>query len=75
MEQAQAKSWLEQVDGLLYRTPQRAEREVWVAVVRAPRSGARTGKLIVALGDSPAEAAGAARARWQEAWRELSLLH
>jgi len=69
MTQEQAISWLQQVGGALYHS-RRSEpgRTAWVAVVRTPRTGARRGKLIIALGSTPQEAAAAAEHQWQKLW-------
>jgi hypothetical protein len=72
MTQEQAMSWLQQVGGELYqsRHPQDG-RSAWVAVVRTPRTGARRGKLIIALGGTMQEAAAAAEQQWHELWQAL----
>ncbi len=46
-----------------------------MAVVRVPATGARKGKLIVALGGSAEEATTAAEGQWQELWTDISKLH
>ena len=46
-----------------------------VAVVRVPGTGARKGKLIVALGGSAEEATTAAEGQWQILWKDISKLH
>jgi hypothetical protein len=68
----QAVSWLQQVGGALYHTPNTEEgRTAWVAVVRTPWTGARRGKLIIALGRTLQEAAAAAEDQWQKCWQDL----
>ena len=71
MTQEQAILWLQQVGGALYHSP-RSEggQTTWVAVVRTPWTGARRGKLIIALGSSMQEAAAAAEDQWQKLWQE-----
>jgi hypothetical protein len=76
MTSEQAIDWLRQVNGQLYRNNQHASgRRAWVAVVRTPRSGARNGKLIVALGSTLEEATAAAEDQWQRVWQDLSDAH
>ena len=76
MTSEQAIDWLRQVNGHLYRNKQHASgKRAWVAVVRTPRSGARNGKLIVALGATMEEATAAAEGQWQRIWQELSQAH
>ena len=76
MTSRQAIDWLRQVDGHLYRNKRHASgKRAWVAVVRTPRSGARNGKLIVALGASMEEATAAAEDEWQRIWREHGQPH
>jgi hypothetical protein len=43
-----------------------------VAVVRTPWTGARRGKLIIALGSTMQEAAAAAEHQWQKLWQDPS---
>lgn len=79
-DRERAVAWIQQVDGRLFRTPKRAENDAgknaWVAVVRVPAAtGAQRGKLIVALGGTLEEAAGAAEQQWQTLWKDLSTLH
>jgi len=70
MTQEQALSWLQQVGGELYHSPRSAPgRTAWVAVVRTPWTGARRGKLIIALGSTMQEAAAAAEDQWQKLWQ------
>jgi hypothetical protein len=76
MTNREAMTWLQDVNGRLYRTKKKAEkREAWVAVVRAPGTGARTGKMIIALGESAGEATSAAEETWQTLWNDLSNMH
>jgi hypothetical protein len=76
MTEAEAMTWLRQVDGELYRTPPGRHRsEAWVAVVRAPETGARKPKTIVALGGTFQEATSAAASQWRELFRGLGPLH
>ncbi len=76
MDHDHAVAWIQQVNGRLYHTPKRPdESNAWVAVVRVPASGARNGKLIIALGGSAQEAAGAAEEQWQTLWKDLSTIH
>jgi hypothetical protein len=76
MTNSEALNWLQDVDGRLYRTKKKsAKPDSWVAVVRAPRTGARAGKLIIALGESAGEATLAAEETWQTLWSDLSNMH
>jgi hypothetical protein len=72
----EALLWLREVEGRLYRSgPDAGGRSAWVAVVRTPGAPGQRGKLIVALGDTLEEAAGAALAHWQRLWRALGSVH
>ncbi len=76
MTPEKALGWLRQVKGQLYRNNRHSSgTEAWVAVVRTPRSGARNGRLIIALGSSMEEAAAAAEGQWQEIWQGMSQTH
>ncbi len=76
MTNIEALNWLLQVDGRLFQTKAKsAKADAWVAVVRVPGTGARTGKLIVALGGSAEEATTAAEGQWQILWKDISKLH
>ena len=76
MTNIEALNWLLQVDGRLFQTKAKsAKADAWVAVVRVPGTGARKGKLIVALGGSAEEATTAAEGQWQELWKDISKLH
>ncbi len=76
MTNIEALNWLLQVDGCLFQTKAKsAKPDAWVAVVRVPGTGARTGKLIVALGGSAEEATTAAEGQWQILWKDISKLH
>ncbi len=76
MTNIEALNWLLQVDGRLFQTKAKsAKPDAWVAVVRVPGTGARMGKLIVALGGSAEEATTAAEGQWQILWKDISKLH
>ena len=76
MTNIEALTWLLQVDGRLYQTKTKSARpDAWVAVVRVPGTGARKGKLIVALGGSAEEATTVAEGQWQKFWTDISKLH
>ena len=76
MTSSEALSWLQEVDGRLFRTRKKpAKPDSWVAVVRVPRMGAKAGKLIIALGESAGEATMAAEDTWQTLWNDLSNMH
>ena len=76
MTNSEALNWLQDVDGRLYRTKKKSTKpDSWVAVVRVPRTGARAGKLIIALGESAGEATLAAEETWQTLWSDLSNMH
>lgn len=76
MTQEQAVSWLQQVGGALYHSRHAEEgRTAWVAVVRTPWTGARRGKLIIALGSTLQEATAAAADQWQKLWQDLGEMH
>ena len=72
----EAVQWLRNVDGQLYksgRTP--AGEQTWVAVVRTPRSGTKSAKLIIAMGETLLEATSAAEEQWHTIWRSLTALN
>lgn len=72
----QAIAWLRSVDGELYRTPHDRRREgLWVAVVRTPDLGLRRAQLIIAVGDTALEAAGAAACQWRAIWGDAPQGH
>jgi hypothetical protein len=76
MTNIEALSWLLQVDGRLFQTKTTSAKEdAWVAVVRVPGTGAKKGKLIIALGGSAEEATTAAEGQWQKLWTDISKLH
>ena len=76
MTNIEALNWLLQVDGRLFQTKAKSSKpDAWVAVVRVPGTGARKGKLIVALGGSAEEATTAAEGQWQILWKDISKLH
>ncbi len=76
MTNSEAMTWLQEVDGRLYRTKKKtAKGDSWVAVVRVPGAGSKTGKLIIALGENAAEATVAAERTWQTLWDDLSNIH
>jgi hypothetical protein len=71
-----AMDWLLEVDGRLYHAKSESEKpDSWVAVVRVPAAGNRSGKLIIALGGSAGEATVAAEEKWQTLWKDLSTMH
>ena len=72
MSSEEAIVWLRQVEGQLYRNKRHPSgREAWVAVVRTPRTEGQRGKLIIALGGSMEEAAGAAANQWEAVWQSF----
>ena len=74
-EQA-ALRWLKQVEGTVYHNRNGADSgNAWVAVVRTPAANGRTGKIILAFGESIQEAAGAAESEWNTLWSNLSAQH
>lgn len=76
MTPEEAVAWLRSVDGELYRAPGgRGATRAWVAVVRTPAEGSRTGKLIVALGETALDAASAAASEWRRVWIPSGALH
>ena len=76
MTNIEALNWLLQVDGRLFQTKAKSSKpDAWVAVVRVPGTGARKGKLIVALGGSAEDATKAAEGQWQTLWKDISKLH
>ncbi|MFQ5416598.1 MAG: hypothetical protein ACE5FL_06040 [Myxococcota bacterium] len=76
MTRDEALDWIQQVDGRLYQNPRKAnEHDEWVAVVRTPRAGRRSGTVIVASGNSLQQATTAAERQWSELWRKLSRVH
>jgi hypothetical protein len=76
MTNIEALTWLLQVDGRLFQTKSKSTKpDAWVAVVRVPDTGAKKGKLIIALGGSAEEATTAAEGQWQKLWTDISKLH
>lgn len=76
MTREEADSWIEQVKGQRLRNPNDADgSKAWVVIVRTPGLGPRSGKLIVAFGDSLEDATAAAEERWQEIWETFGPLH
>jgi len=76
MTPIEALSWLVQVDGRLFQAKAKsAKPDAWVAVVPVPGTGAKTGKLIIALGGTAEEATEAAEGQWQKLWKDISRLH
>ena len=76
MTNSEAMNWLLEVDGRLYHTKKQSEKpDSWVAVVRLPGLGKRTGKLIIALGGNAVEATLAAEEKWKTLWKDLSTMH
>lgn len=74
-EQA-ALRWLRQVDGTVYHNRNDADGEnAFVAVVRTPAAQGKTGKIILAFGESIQEAAGAAEQEWTTVWSSISVTH
>jgi hypothetical protein len=76
MTNSEAMGWLLEVDGRLYQAKSESEKpDSWVAVVRVPSAGNRSGKLIIAMGGSAAEATVAAEEKWQALWKDISNMH
>ena len=75
-DEQDALRWLKQVDGTVYHNRNDADGEnAWVAVVRTPAANGRTGKIILAFGESIQEAAGAAESEWNTLWSNMSAQH
>jgi len=75
-DEQDALRWLKQVDGTVYHNRNDADGDnAWVAVVRTPAANGRTGKIILAFGESIQEAAGAAESEWNALWSSLSVQH
>ncbi len=71
-----ALRWLRQVEGTVYHNRNDADGDnAWVAVVRTPPANGKTGKLILAFGESVQEAAGAAEEEWNSLWSSMSATH
>lgn len=71
-----ALRWLKQVDGTVYHNRNGTDSDnAWVAVVRTPAANGKTGKIILAFGESIQEAAGAAESEWNTLWSSLSAQH
>jgi hypothetical protein len=71
-----ALRWLKQVDGTVYHNRNDADGDnAWVAVVHTPAANGKTGKIILAFGESIQEAAGAAESEWNTLWWGLSAQH
>lgn len=76
MNRNEAIDWLKQVQGTVYRNPREHEVEhAWVAMVRTPPAAGRSGKIILAFGDTLEGAAHAAEAQWQQIWSRISRTH
>lgn len=76
LDSEQTIAWLRSVDGELYRTLRDRHREgLWVAVVRTPDLGTRRAQLIIAVGDTALEAAGAAACQWRSIWDDAPQGH
>jgi hypothetical protein len=76
MSQVEAQDWIDQVGGVVYHNEESDEPEnAWVAVVRTPGPGGQAGKIILAFGESPEDATGAAEEQWDEIWDGLSAIH
>jgi len=72
----EALHWLRQVEGTVYHNRNDADGEnAWVAVVRTPAANGKTGKIILAFGESIQEAAGAAEQEWNTLWSSMSVVH
>ncbi len=73
MNHHEARAWIKQVGGVVYRNKSDEEAEnAWVAVVRTPAAPWTSGKIILAFGQSMQDAACAAEAQWDEIWGSLS---
>ncbi|MDP6979759.1 MAG: hypothetical protein QF570_14325 [Myxococcota bacterium] len=71
-----ALRWLRQVEGTVYHNRNDADGEnAWVAVVHTPPANGRTGKIILAFGESIQEAATAAEEEWTSVWSSMSATH
>ncbi len=76
MSSEQAQAWIEQVGGVVFHNKRSDDVEnAWVAVVRTPPSNGKTGKIILAFGESMEDATCAAEAQWDEIWGDLSSVH
>ncbi len=72
----EALRWLRQVEGVVYHNRNDADGDnAWVAVVRTPAASGKTGKIILAFGESIQEAAGAAEEEWNALWTSMSATH
>ena len=76
MTRSEAIDWLKQVEGTVYRNPREdGVQHAWVAMVRTPPTQGRSGKIILAFGNSLEGAAVAAEAQWQQIWSHISQTH
>ena len=71
MNQDQALRWLQQVDGSIFHNSETESENAWVAVVRTPAHSGRTGKIILAFGDTLSAAAEAAEQEWETLWESF----
>jgi hypothetical protein len=76
MDEQEALGWLKQVGGAAFRRKGKPKASTaWVAVVRTPPAGGRSGRIILAFGESLERATHAAEKEWEKQWATLSNLH
>ncbi len=75
MTQNEALRWLKQVDGSIFHNSETDDENAWVAVVRTPPGQGRTGKIILAFGETLPAAAAAAEQEWQTLWESFGASH
>ena len=75
MTQDEALRWLKHVDGSIFHNSEIDDENAWVAVVRTPAPQGRTGKIILAFGESLSAAAAAAEHEWHTLWQSFGARH
>ena len=67
----EALRWVEAAGGKLHHRKHADAAEKWVVLLRTPTAQPGAGRLILAFGDSIAEAVDAARTGWESVWQQL----
>lgn len=67
----EALAWMRTAGGQLHRRTAAEGAAAFAVMLRSPAPRPGPGRLILAFGDSIAEAVAAARLGWESVWREL----
>lgn len=67
----EALAWMRTAGGQLHRRPAPQGSGAYAVLLRSPAAKPGPGRLILAFGDSIAEAVAAARLGWEQVWRDL----